>query len=105
MTPAAIEPTTFRFVVQHLNHYATVVPMVQENNMYINMGANDGYEKLWTEKSQRLPVSQLNQYMLRTFMFIFSAQVSQVYWSIIPYLLDWGGGGWGVRGNERKIGQ
>ena len=26
MTPAGIEPATFRFVAQHLNHCATVVP-------------------------------------------------------------------------------
>jgi len=28
MTPAGIEPATFRFVAQHLNHYATAVPLV-----------------------------------------------------------------------------
>ena len=26
MTPSGIEPATFRFVAQHLNHCATVVP-------------------------------------------------------------------------------
>jgi len=26
MTPAGIEPATFRFVAQHLNHGATAVP-------------------------------------------------------------------------------
>jgi len=26
LTPAGIEPATFRFVAQHLNHCATVVP-------------------------------------------------------------------------------
>jgi len=26
LTPAAIEPATFRFVAQHLNHCATAVP-------------------------------------------------------------------------------
>jgi len=26
MTPAGIEPATFRFVAQNLNHYATAVP-------------------------------------------------------------------------------
>ena len=26
MTPAGIEPATFRFVAQHLNHFATAVP-------------------------------------------------------------------------------
>ena len=28
MTPAGIEPATFRFVAQHLNHCATAVPVV-----------------------------------------------------------------------------
>ena len=27
MTPSGIEPATFRFVPQHLNHYATAVPI------------------------------------------------------------------------------
>jgi len=27
MTPAGIEPATFRFVGQHLNHWATAVPV------------------------------------------------------------------------------
>jgi len=27
LTPARVEPTTFRFVVQHLNHCATAVPI------------------------------------------------------------------------------
>ena len=26
LTPAGIEPATFRFVAQHLNHFATTVP-------------------------------------------------------------------------------
>ena len=28
MTPSGIEPATFRFVAQHLNHCATAVPLV-----------------------------------------------------------------------------
>jgi len=30
MTPAGIEPATFRFVTQHLNHCATAVPIICE---------------------------------------------------------------------------
>ena len=32
MTPAGIEPATFRFVAQHLNHRATAVPNNNNNN-------------------------------------------------------------------------
>ena len=28
MTPSGIEPATFRFVAQHLNHCATAVPLI-----------------------------------------------------------------------------
>jgi hypothetical protein len=34
MTPSGIEATTFRFVTQHLNHYATAVPNRDENQEY-----------------------------------------------------------------------
>ena len=40
------------------------------------------------KKTLRLPVSQLKQFMFRTVMFIFFVEVSQVGWSIIPYLLE-----------------
>jgi len=30
MTPAGIEPATFRFVAQHLNHCATAVPLLEQ---------------------------------------------------------------------------
>ena len=32
MTPAGIEPATFRFVAQHLNHCAIAVPNNNNNN-------------------------------------------------------------------------
>jgi hypothetical protein len=31
MTPAGIEPATFRFVTQHLNHCVTAVPHIRHN--------------------------------------------------------------------------
>ena len=34
MTPSGIEPATFRFVAQHLNHCATAVPI---NYTYIKI--------------------------------------------------------------------
>ena len=33
VTPAGIEPATFRFVAQHLNHCATAVPSTYRNNL------------------------------------------------------------------------
>jgi len=39
MTPAGIEPATFRFVAQHVNHCATAVPR----------SCRVKYENLWSE--------------------------------------------------------
>ena len=33
MTPSVIEPATFRFVAQHLNHCATAVPQEELNEI------------------------------------------------------------------------
>ena len=41
LTPAGIEPATFRFVAQHLNHCATVVPrrtVVTAPNLLLRVG-------------------------------------------------------------------
>jgi hypothetical protein len=38
MTPSGIEPATFRFVAQHLNHWATAVPTIN-NNIHNAMGS------------------------------------------------------------------
>ena len=35
LTPAGIEPTTFRFVTEHLNHWATAVPPLGKGGNYI----------------------------------------------------------------------
>jgi len=35
LTPAGIEPATFRFVAQHLNHCATAVPVLSVCNCKI----------------------------------------------------------------------
>jgi len=37
LTPAGIEPATFRFVAQHLNHCATAVPEGEGSKEYITM--------------------------------------------------------------------
>ena len=35
MTPSAIEPATFRFVAQRLNHCATAVPLIKRVNYIV----------------------------------------------------------------------
>ena len=37
MTPAGIEPATFRFVAQHLNHRATAIPVLLHSSVYLIM--------------------------------------------------------------------
>jgi len=39
LTPARIEPATFRFVAQHLNHCATGVPLWSGKGDFIPTGA------------------------------------------------------------------
>jgi len=43
MTPAGIEPATFRFVAQHLSHCAAAVPRVLYYSLYILVL----YEGMW----------------------------------------------------------
>ena len=40
-TPAGIEPATFRFVAQHLNHCATAVPIVSNIGIYCSIDKVD----------------------------------------------------------------
>jgi hypothetical protein len=41
MTPSGMEPATFRFVAQHLNHCATAAPdRITESNIIIRTGTN-----------------------------------------------------------------
>ena len=47
MTPSGIEPATFRFVAQHLNHCATV-----SEGFYVNENSND---TIWNRTSD-LPI-------------------------------------------------
>jgi len=44
MTPAGIEPATFRFIAQHLNHCATAVPQI---NGYGNENILCNYEQVY----------------------------------------------------------
>jgi len=42
MTPAGIEPATFRFVVQHLNHCATAVPIIRGGIIFTSSSSGGG---------------------------------------------------------------
>jgi len=48
LTPSGIEPATFRFVTQHLNHCATAVPLIvwwenmRERDYLENLGVDGG---------------------------------------------------------------
>ena len=45
MTPSGIEPATFRFVAQHLNHCATAVPLIYDIPCISSFGwPDDGSE-------------------------------------------------------------
>ena len=46
MTPPGIEPATFRFVVQHLNHCATAVPQPVRNTIGI-VGRKERFVKVY----------------------------------------------------------
>jgi len=48
------------------------------NNMYINIRVNNGSEKRNREKTLRLLVSYVKQYMVHMFVFICYVQVSWV---------------------------
>ena len=48
MTQAGIEPATFRFVAQHLNHCATAVPNRNEYQEYFLVGKGNRCVKLTT---------------------------------------------------------
>ena len=45
MTPSGIEPATFRFIAQHLNHCATAVPIIQGNLTMINETSTNSIKK------------------------------------------------------------
>jgi len=48
MTPVGIEPVTFRFVAQHLNHCATTVTNRNEYQEYFVRGKGSRCERLTT---------------------------------------------------------
>ena len=49
MTPAGIEPATFRFAAQHLNHCATAVPTGYERTLV----TCEDSRNLWSEQSPK----------------------------------------------------
>jgi len=66
MTPAGIEPVTFQFVAQHLDHWATAVPGYDEvwlDNWFLtfqgNVVASKHQEPISQEKSGQTFMAQL----------------------------------------------
>jgi len=68
MTPSGMEPATFRFVTQHLNHCATVVPTkrnmeerkihpirlyAEQNNTKVKAQENNFYTEKTKEKGDQ----------------------------------------------------
>jgi hypothetical protein len=47
MTPSGIEPETFRFVAQHLNHCATAVPICHRSDGYFTVVKGTGFDECW----------------------------------------------------------
>ena len=62
LTPAGIEPATFRFVAQHLNHCATAVPREEEFILFSVSGL-EGYE--WALNPGRFSPGKDPQYEMR----------------------------------------
>ena len=62
MTPSGIEPATFRFVAQHLNHCATAVP--QRYVVYYNIMGPLSYTRS-TSTGTLLPSARLAHDVLR----------------------------------------
>ena len=55
MTPAGIEPATFRFLAQHLNHCTTAVPVMNSNRVNSKEKSQQS-ERLGTPKSPITPL-------------------------------------------------
>ena len=74
MTPTGIEPVTFRFVVQHLNHCATAVPPIEK---VLGFNFHQGTRnfmicQVYTMKNLRMTEMNFMNLMLGKFAEIFS---------------------------------
>jgi len=64
MTPAGIEPATFRFVAQHLNHCATAVPCSYRKSFQIlSIRVTTKYLFQWYRKAMNLGVLERTGWM------------------------------------------
>jgi len=64
LSPAGIEPATFRFVAQHLNHCATTVPL-NETEKELNLPLRKtpfGIENIITSEGHRLNIYDSNSF-------------------------------------------
>ena len=76
---------------------------VELNDMYINIGANNGSEKLWMKKNT-MTSGKLIKAVYASHVYVYIS-ISRTSWSgRLEYnSLFVGLGVWGVRGNEQKI--
>jgi hypothetical protein len=75
---------------------------VELNNMYINIGANNGSENLLTKKKHTTTSGKLMTAVYASYVYVHIFCTSQL--GRLEYnSLSIGRGVWGVRGNERKI--
>ena len=84
MTPAGIEPATFRFVTQHLNHCATAVPFG-----YQQVPSNDDGECFVVPVPSTKELSYINDdYCFSSLVFVlFSASSSNIWndWKTVKW--------------------
>jgi len=76
LAPAAIEPATFRFVAQHLNHCATAVPIyliiyiyIYVHKFYVKLASNNK-DVEWQLLNKRLRVPVYLQQQACIYLFI-----------------------------------
>ena len=72
LTPTGIEPATFRFVAQHLNHCATAVPPDRKVARKNGHGAQSSLQGLVKTRSSHYYIYVTNQQMYSDTICLFS---------------------------------
>jgi len=71
MTPSGVEPATFRFVAQHLNHCATAVPILQastfqKHSLILQYSISNRYVSFSLSPEMRRTEKVLNEKFVQT---------------------------------------